>query len=216
MYMKLPRDFTRISISTRKPNMKKVILLASNRSKDICKYFSSYFCGLPSVFFILPLFLKYFYWSIREGNGTPLQYLPGKSHGQRSLVAAVHGVAKGRTWLTNFTFTFHFHALEKEMAIHSSVLPWRIPGIREPGGLPSMGSHRVGHDWSDLAAAASVRFTLSVMSDSLPPHGLQHTRFPNPSPTTGACSNSCPMSMWCHPTNSSSVVPFSCLQSCPV
>ena len=97
MYMKLPRDFTRISISTRKPNMKKVILLASNRSNDICKYFSSYFCGLPSVFFILPLFLKYFYWSIREGNGTLLQYLPGKSHGQRSLVAAVHGVAKDRT-----------------------------------------------------------------------------------------------------------------------
>ena len=57
-------------------------------------------------------------------------------------------------WLSNFTFTFHFHALEKEMATHSSVLAWRIPGMAEPGGLPSMGSHRVGHDWSDLAAAA--------------------------------------------------------------
>ena len=56
--------------------------------------------------------------------------------------------------LSGFTFTFHFHALEKEMAIHSSVLAWRIPGTGEPGGLPSMGSHRVGHDWSDLAAAA--------------------------------------------------------------
>ena len=60
--------------------------------------------------------------------------------------AAVHGVAEGRTQLTDFTFTFHFHALEKEMATHSSVLAWRIPGTGEPGGLPSMGSHRVGHD----------------------------------------------------------------------
>ena len=67
--------------------------------------------------------------------------------------AAVHGVAKSWTRLSNFTFTFHFHALEKEMATHSSVLAWRIPGMGEPGGLPSMGSHRVGHDWSDLAAA---------------------------------------------------------------
>ena len=56
---------------------------------------------------------------------------------------------------SEFTFTFHFHALEKEMATHSSVLALRIPGTREPGGLPSMGSHRVGHDWSDLAAAAA-------------------------------------------------------------
>ena len=60
--------------------------------------------------------------------------------------AAVHRVAEGRTRLTNFTFTFHFHALEKEMATHSSVLAWRIPGTGEPGGLPSLGSHRVGHD----------------------------------------------------------------------
>ena len=59
-------------------------------------------------------------------------------------------------WLSNFTFTFHFHALQKEVATHSSVLAWRIPGMGEPGGLPSMGSHRVGHDWSDLAAAAAV------------------------------------------------------------
>ena len=68
--------------------------------------------------------------------------------------AAIHGVAEGRTRLSNFTFTFHFHALEKEMATHSSVLAWRIPGKGEPGGLPSMGSHKVGHDRSDLAAAA--------------------------------------------------------------
>ena len=67
--------------------------------------------------------------------------------------ASVHGVAKSRTQLSNFTFAFHFRALEKEMATHPSVLAWRIPGTGEPGRLPSMGSHRVGHDWSDLAAA---------------------------------------------------------------
>ena len=70
--------------------------------------------------------------------------------------AAVHGVAKSQTRLSNFTFTFHCHALEKEMATHSSVLAWRIPGMAEPGGLPSMGSHRVRHDWSDLATAAAA------------------------------------------------------------
>ena len=70
--------------------------------------------------------------------------------------AAVHGVAKSRTRLSDFTFTFHFHALEKEMATHSSVLAWRIPWTGEPGRLPSMGSHGVGHDWSDLAAAEDL------------------------------------------------------------
>ena len=69
--------------------------------------------------------------------------------------AVVHGVAKSLTRLSDFTLTFHFHALEKEMATHSSVLAWRIPGTGEPGELPSMGSHRVAHDWSDLAAAAA-------------------------------------------------------------
>ena len=68
--------------------------------------------------------------------------------------ATVHGVARSRTWLSDFTFTFHFHALEKEMAAHSSVLAWRIPGTGEPGGLLSTGSHRVRHNWSNLAAAA--------------------------------------------------------------
>ena len=62
------------------------------------------------------------------------------------------------TWLSDFTFTFHFHALEKEMATHSSVLAWRIRGTGEPGGLPSTGLHRVGHDWRDLAAAAAGVF----------------------------------------------------------
>jgi len=68
--------------------------------------------------------------------------------------ASVHGVAKSRTQLSDFPFTFHFHALEKEMATHSSVLAWRIPGTGEPGGLPSLGLHRVGHDSSNLVAAA--------------------------------------------------------------
>ena len=90
-----------------------------------------------------------------EGNGTPLQYscLEHPMDGG-AWWAAVHGVAKSRTRLSDFTFTFHFHALEKEMATHSNILAWRIPGMGEPGGLRSMGSHRVGHDWSDLAAAA--------------------------------------------------------------
>ena len=65
------------------------------------------------------------------------------------------GSAKSQTRLSDFTLTFHFHALEKEMTTHSSVLAWRIPGMAEPGGLPSMGSHRVGYDWSNLAAAAA-------------------------------------------------------------
>ena len=92
----------------------------------------------------------------REGSGTPLQYSCLENPMDRGAWwAAVHGVAKNRTRLSNFTFTFHFHALEKEMATQSSVLAWRIPGMGEPGGLLSMGSHRVGHDWSDLAAAAA-------------------------------------------------------------
>ena len=70
--------------------------------------------------------------------------------------AAVHGVARSQTLLSDFTFTFHFHASEKEMASHSSVLAWRIPGTGEPGGLPSMGSYRVRHDWSNLAAAVAA------------------------------------------------------------
>ena len=82
-----------------------------------------------------------------EGNGTSLQYscLENPTDGG-AWYAEVHGVAKSRTQLSDFTVTFHFHALEKEMATHSSVLAWRIPGMGEPGGLPSMGSHRVRHD----------------------------------------------------------------------
>ena len=97
------------------------------------------------------------YIPVGEGNGTPLQYscLENPMDGG-AWWAAVHGVAKSQTQLSDFTFTFNFHALEKEMATHSSVLAWRIPGMVEPGGLPSMGSHRVGHNWSDLAAAAGA------------------------------------------------------------
>ena len=87
----------------------------------------------------------------RQWHPTPV-LLPRKSHGRRSLVGCSPWVAEGRTRLSNFPFTFHFHALEKEMATHSSVLAWRIPGTGEPGWLPSMGLHRVGHDWSNSAA----------------------------------------------------------------
>ena len=117
-------------------------------------------------------------------------------------------------------------ALEKEMATHSSVLAWRIPGTREAGGLPSMGLHRVGHDWSDLAAAAaavwmntsltSVQFSCSVVSDSLRSLEPQHARPPCPSPTPRVHPNPCPLSRWCHSTILSSVIPFSsCPQSLP-
>ena len=92
-----------------------------------------------------------------EGNGNPLQYscLENPMDGG-AWWAAFHGIARSRTPLSDFTFTFHFHALEKEMATHSSVLAWRIPGMGEPGGLPSTGSHRVRHDSINLAAAAAA------------------------------------------------------------
>ena len=100
-------------------------------------------------------------WGVGEGNGTPLQYscLENPMDGE-AWKAAVHGVVEGWTRLSDFTFTFHFHALEKEMATHSSVLAWRIPGTEEPGGLPSVGSHRVADDWSDLAVAAAAAYHL--------------------------------------------------------
>ena len=97
---------------------------------------------------LLPLYTLYL--SVNaygEGNGTPFQYscLENPMDGG-AWWAAVHGVTKSRMRLSDFTFTFHFHASEKEMAPHSRILAWRIPGTGEPGGLPSMGSHRVGHD----------------------------------------------------------------------
>ena len=97
--------------------------------------------------------LCFIYWLVR----TPLQYscLENPMDGG-AWWAAVHGVAKSQTRLNDFIFTFHFHALEKEMATHSSVLAWRIPGMGEAGGLLSLGSHRVGHDWSDLVVVVVV------------------------------------------------------------
>ena len=82
-----------------------------------------------------------------EGNGTPLQYSGLENPMDRGAWwAVVHGVARSQTGLSDFTFTFHFHALEKELVTHSSILAWRIAGTEEPSGLPSMGSHRVGHN----------------------------------------------------------------------
>ena len=89
----------------------------------------------------------------RQWHPTPV-LLPGKSHGRRSLEGCSPWVRWRSDRLSDFTFTFHFHALEKETATHSSVLAWRILGTGEPGWLPSMGSHRVGHDCNNLAAAA--------------------------------------------------------------
>ena len=101
-------------------------------------------------------FFGYTSWVGREGSGNPLQYSCLENPMDRGAwCTEVPGVAKSWTWLSDFTFTFHFHAREKEIATHSSVLAWRIPGTGEPGGLPSMRSHRVGHDWSDLAGAAA-------------------------------------------------------------
>ena len=122
--------------------------------------------NLHMLFFLPIIFFSTFYLAksnFGEGNGIPLQYscLENPTDGG-AWWAAVHGVAKSRTRLSDFTFTFHFRALEKEMATHSSVLAWRIPGTGEPGGLPSMGSHRVGHDWSDLAAAVSLIYPSSL------------------------------------------------------
>ena len=87
----------------------------------------------------------------RWWHPTPV-LLSGKFHGRRSLVGCSPWDRRESDTTERLHFHFHFHALEKEMATHSSVLAWRIPGMGEPGGLPSMGSHRVGHDWGDLAA----------------------------------------------------------------
>ena len=134
--------------------------------------------------------------------------------------------------------------LENEIATHSSILAWRIPWIEDPCRLPSTGSQRVRHDWIIstfsfhtliwdhfwvnymlpillmgrlvmVCQFSSVQFSHSVVSDSLWPHGLQHARLLCPSPTPRACSNSCPLSWWCHPTISYSVIPVSFLQFFP-
>ena len=116
---------------------------------------------------VTSLSLSTFMHGRRKWQPTPV-FLPGESQGQGSLVgwhlaawwAPPDGVAKSQTQLSDFTFTFNFHAWEKEMATHSSVLAWRIPGTAEPSQLPFMGLHRVGHDWSDLEAAAALFISL--------------------------------------------------------
>ena len=92
--------------------------------------------------------------------------------------AAVHGVPKSQIRLSNFTLIFHFHALEKDMATHSSNLAWRIPGMGEPDGLPSMGLHRVGHNWSDLEVMYFIFFHL-IFSTIFHLHSLCHPVFLN-------------------------------------
>ena len=103
--------------------------------------------------------------NVGEGSDTPLQYscLENPMDGG-AWKAAVHGVAEGWTWLSDFTFTFYFHALEKEMAPHSSTLAWKTPWMEEPRRLQSMGSHRVRHNWSDLAVAAAAVSQMDVSS----------------------------------------------------
>ena len=105
----------------------------------------------------------------RQWHPTPV-LLPRKSHGWRSLLGCSSWVAKSRTQLSDFTSTFHFHALEKEMATHSSVLAGRIPGIGEPGGLPSVGWHRVDHDLSILAAACTQHRGTSIHKANINRH----------------------------------------------
>ena len=119
-------------------------------------------------------------------NGTPLQYscLENPIDGG-AWKAVVHGVAEGGTRLSNFTFTFHFHALEKEMATPSSVLAWRIPGTGEPCGLSSVGSHRVRHDWNDLAAVAS---SIKSQLRSLAAYHLTLSHTPSSSSSWCLCS----------------------------
>ena len=118
-------------------------------------------------------------------------------------------------WETRVRFLGQEDPLEKEMAIHSSTLAWKIPWTEKPDRLQSMGSQRVRHNWT-TSVSLSVQFSPSVLSNSLWPHKLQHARPPCPSPTSEVHSNSRPLSRWCHPAISSSVIPLSsCLQSLP-
>ena len=152
--------------------MDRMELDTTDATQHACKHASPY-TVMHTVWLLLfhswhPELFDYFPWftdilrgvvgpSEKAMNHTPV-LLPGKSHGRRHLVGcSPWGRWVGRTRLRDFTFTFRFHALGKEMATHSSVLAWRIPGTGKPGGLPSMGSHRVGHDWSDLAAASYIQ-----------------------------------------------------------
>ena len=120
------------------------------KSEEIMNTSSTLFCACPKVSAYNagdPGSVPELGRSPGEGSGNPLHYSCLENHMDGGAwQVTVHGAAKSRTPLSDFSFTFHFHALEKEMATHSSVLAWRIPRTGEPGGLPSMRSHRVGHD----------------------------------------------------------------------
>ena len=134
-------------IDSKKEQMLKCSLALYFRWVTLC-FTTMFSASLKLWHHILP------YWR-RQWHPTPV-LLPGKSHGQRT----VEGCSLLGGWGSDTTgrLHFHFHALEKEMATHSGVLAWGIPGTGEPGGLPSMGSHRVGHDWSDLAAFCLIKW----------------------------------------------------------
>ena len=125
-----------------------------------------------------------------EGNGNPLQYSCLENPmDEGAWLATVHGIMKSWTELTDFTFTFYFHALEKEMATLSSIFSWKIPGTEEPGGLLSIGLHRIEHDWHNLAAAAACplsRWCHQTISSSVVPFSSCPQSLP--------ASESCPMS----------------------
>ena len=160
-----------------------------------------------------------------EGNGTPFPVLlPGKSHGQRNLVG--NSLWVGHDWATSlslFSLTYTlFYTPEKKMLIKEKVIGISVDfilvlswGLGCTDKVKPLRLSTLCY-FSFRAEKWSVQFSHSVMSDSLPPHGLQHSKIPCPSPTPRACSNSCSLSRWCHPTISSSIIPFSsCLQSFP-
>ena len=133
--------------SSKKPSISVPFKVSHLLSNCTTQYYEEYNIYPNKLLIVIIIFVAHCGPYIGEGNGTQLQHSCLENPMDRGAWwAAVHGVAKSHTRLSDFTFTFQFHALEKEMATHSSVLAWRIPGKGEPHGLPSMGSHRVGHD----------------------------------------------------------------------
>ena len=151
---------------------------------------------------------------IGEGNGNPLQCSCHENpRDGGAWWAAVHGVAKSWTRLSDFPFTFHFHALEKEMETHSSVLAWRIPGMGEPRGLLSMGSHRIGHDWSDSSSSSSEKFSHTPQVTQLVATEQGLSSVPDFRPRRGDLEpNLCPSFTWVHLWHlaGAGVLPLSC------
>ena len=157
------------------PELARVLQLMSFYCHGLCSSCNIVVVALTRLFCLI-FFFTYAQKLSGEGNGTLLQYSCLENAMDRGAWwAAVHGVAKSQTRLSNFTFPFHFHALEKAMATHSSVLAWRIPGTGDPGGLLSMGSHRVRHDWSNLAAAAAA--AAKVIYDKICPNKSERALF---------------------------------------